>query len=95
MCTREEQEGMVNAIKRAGWVRSTFVWIGLLFALVASVWTAHGHISGQAEFAARGIVNEHKIEDHGEIDVRLERILTILEYRYGEQVDTENSPEGQ
>lgn len=81
MCTKEEQEGMVKTIKKAGWLRSSLVLIGMLFALVASVWTAHGHISGQAKEAASEVVQEHVNDEHRSIDKKLERILTILEER--------------
>ena len=79
MCSEKEQEGMVNAIKKAGWLRSTLVFIGMIFALVASVWTAQDHITGEAKEAADGCIQNHVLQEHRDIDKRLERIQATQE----------------
>lgn len=45
MCTKEEQEGMVRAIKKLGWIRSTLTLLAVLLTVTLSGWALTEKIS--------------------------------------------------
>ena len=89
MCTKEEQDVMVHAVRKAGWFRSSLVLIAMLVGLVASVYTFSGTVRSDMKETMDEKIRVHQLESELALEKRLGDVETKVD------MILERLPEGQ
>ena len=74
MCSKEEQDGMVGMIKKAGWVRSVIVTAGLLLGLYATATGITGTVKADISEDVDKKIKIHTLESEVMIDKRFDQV---------------------
>jgi hypothetical protein len=76
MCNREERKGMVETLKRLGWVRSILTILTLILGLMISVRSIGLSVKTDLEDVIEEKIILHSIESESKIEQELSEIRT-------------------